>query len=93
DFGKVITTYKDGRKNETEEMDLAELIDVKGWRAQGNKFVHQSVVRIEKMEEPPKEKEESKAESLDLDNLKKTIKSEVENEENQLGLFGGNTED
>lgn len=90
--GKVITTYKEGKKNESEELDLIELIDVKGWKAHGNRFVHQSVVRIEKVKVPESEKEEE-APRVNPEKLKNTIEDEIEEDENQLGLFGETNED
>jgi len=90
--GKVITTYKEGKKNENEELDLIELIDVKGWKAHGNRFVHQSVVRIEKVKVPQSEKEEE-APKMNPEELKNTKEDEIEEDENQLGLFGETNED
>jgi topoisomerase-4 subunit A len=90
--GKVITTYKEGKKNESEELDLIELIDVKGWKAHGNRFVHQSVVRIEKVKVPESEKEEE-APKGNPEELKNTKEDEIEEDENQLGLFGETNED
>ncbi|MEQ6168652.1 MULTISPECIES: DNA gyrase/topoisomerase IV subunit A [unclassified Ekhidna] len=79
----VEVTYKDGRKHEKKKLDLMNLIDIKGWRAIGNKLPVQNVISVSLIkEEKPKEN------SIDLDEIKNTIKSEVEEEENQLGLFG-----
>ena len=79
----VEVTYKDGRKHEKKKLDLMNLIDIKGWRAIGNKLPVQNVISVSLIkEEKPKEN------TIDLDEIKKTIKSEVEEEENQLGLFG-----
>ncbi|WP_425391572.1 DNA gyrase/topoisomerase IV subunit A [Ekhidna sp.] len=79
----VEVTYKDGRKHEKKKLDLMNLIDIKGWRAIGNKLPVQNVISVSLIkEEKPKEN------TIDLDEIKNTIKSEVEEEENQLGLFG-----
>ncbi|MEP4531586.1 MAG: DNA gyrase/topoisomerase IV subunit A [Cyclobacteriaceae bacterium] len=91
----VEVVYKDGRKKEKREYELSEMIDVKGWKAIGNKFPLQTVQSVEliasesgdsEVEEPVKGEAESSA--VDLEQLKSSIKDEVEKEENQLGLFG-----
>ena len=81
----VEVKYKDGRKHETKKLDLMNLIDIKGWRAIGNKLPVQQVISVSLIQtEKP---------SLDLDAIKDEIKQEVEEEEkNQLGLFGENGE-
>ncbi|MEQ9467953.1 MAG: DNA gyrase/topoisomerase IV subunit A [Ekhidna sp.] len=79
----VEVTYKDGRKHEKKKLDLMNLIDIKGWKAIGNKLPVQQVISIDLIkEDKPRQAE------IDLDAIKNTIKSEVEEEENQLGLFG-----
>ena len=78
----VEVTYKDGRKHEKKKLDLMNLIDIKGWRAIGNKLPVQNVISVNLI------KEEKKQDSIDLDEIKNAIRSEVEEEENQLGLFG-----
>lgn len=83
----VEVKYKDGRKHETKKLDLMNLIDIKGWKAIGNKLPVQQVISVDLIkDEKPKKAE------IDLDAIKNTIKSEVEEEENQLGLFGGKKE-
>lgn len=79
----VEVTYKDGRKHEKKKLDLMNLIDIKGWKAIGNKFPVQSVIAVDLVKgEAPK---------IDLDAIKSEIQHEVEEEEkNQLGLFGEN---
>lgn len=79
---EVLVKYKDGKKQEEKEMELAELIEVKGWKALGNKFPIQTILSVESVG-----KEENKGEEVDLEKLKDTIKHEVEEEENQLDLF------
>lgn len=83
DTSKVNITYKDGRKHEQATLDLAEVIDVKGWKAIGNKCPYQNILSAEQKEE----KKEEATEDIDLQQLKASIKNEVEEEENQLGLF------
>jgi topoisomerase IV subunit A len=100
----VEVTYKDGRKHEIKKLDLMNLIDIKGWKAIGNRLPVQQVISVDlvKSEEPKKVEKrlESATESeakketptepkIDLDALKNNVKNEVEDEENQLGLFGG----
>ena len=75
------------------ELTLTDLIDVKGWKAIGNKFPVQNVTKIE-AEQPfiplvEIEIKKPEADSTDLiEKLKNDIKDEVEDEDNQLGLFG-----
>lgn len=83
----VEVTYKDGRKHEKKKLDLMNLIDIKGWKAIGNKLPIQGVISVDLIkEEKPRQAE------IDLDAIKNTIKFEVEEEENQLGLFGDKKE-
>lgn len=79
----VEVKYKDGRKHEVKKLDLMNLIDIKGWKAIGNKLPVQQVISVGlvKSEKPV----------VDLDAIKDEVKQEVEEEEkNQLGLFGQN---
>ena len=87
DQAPVVVKYKDGRSHKTKEYNLEELIDVKGWKALGNKFPVQSIIEVTQVQE--EEKTESKDTTGDLERLKSEIKEEVEKEENQLGLFEG----
>ena len=78
-------TYKEGRKHEKKKLDLMSLIDIKGWKAIGNKLPVQQVISVSLVE--------TEAPKLDLDAIKEEVKNEVEEEEkNQLGLFGGDEE-
>lgn len=87
---KVEATYRVKNKHEKQEYELASLIEVKGWRALGNKFPVQGLVRVEdRSPEPPKEEEKP----IDLEELKNTVKDEVEEEDNQMDLFGGGKTD
>ena len=68
------------------ELQLEQLIEVKGWKAVGNKFPIQSIVKIEQLNKP---KEEVMDEAT-LDALKKSVEEEVDKEDkDQLGLFDG----
>lgn len=92
----VEVVYKDGRKKEKKEYELSEMIDVKGWKAIGNKFPIQTVLSVELIAsesgepegESQPDKQDGESSSVDLEQLKSSIKDEVEKEENQLGLFG-----
>ncbi len=82
----VEVKFKDGRKHTTRKLDLMNLIDIKGWKAIGNKLPVQQVISVDlvKTEKAPEP-------ALDLDAIKNEVKNEVEEEEkNQLGLFGSN---
>lgn len=82
----VEITYKDGRKHEQKRLDLINLIDIKGWKAIGNKLPVQNVIKAELVKTEP-------VAPIDLEALKDEVKNEVEDEENQLGLFGENGKD
>ncbi|WP_258104607.1 DNA gyrase/topoisomerase IV subunit A [Marinoscillum sp. MHG1-6] len=92
DSAPVEVSYKDGRKKEKKEYDLSEMIDVKGWKAVGNKFPIQTVSEIapRAVQQPVQEKDTEEG-PMDLETLKDNIRHEVEDEENQLGLFGGDS--
>jgi len=70
-------TYQVGRKYEEAVLDLESFIDVKGWKAQGNKLTEN---RIKKVELVSFEKEEPKEENNQVDESPKGPKD-------QLGLF------
>ena len=78
----VEVTYKDGRKHARKKLDLTNLIDIKGWKALGNKLPVQNILRVDLLA--------SEKQAMELETLKATVKVEVEDEETQLGLFGGN---
>lgn len=97
---EVEVTYREKNKHLKEVYKLEDQIDVKGWKAIGNKFPVQNiqkVVRIERKdevvaiesEENIKPVADEKPETL-LEKLKSEVKGEVEKEDNQLGLFGAN---
>ncbi len=83
---EVEVTYKEKNKKHTENLKLDDLIDIKGWRAMGNKLPVQNVQKVDEIKkEEPIEKEKP-----DLESLKQVIKEEVDKEDKeQLGLFGG----
>ena len=81
----VNITYKDGRKHESKKLDLINLIDIKGWKAIGNKLPVQNVIKVELIESEP----EKAPPAIDLEALKATVKIEVEDEDDQLDLFNG----
>lgn len=83
---EVEVTYKEKNKKLKETYKLEELIDVKGWRAMGNKFPVQNVQSAEIIaKEEPKVEEPN-----DIEALKQAVKDEVDQEDKeQLGLFGG----
>ena len=77
-------TYKEKNKKLQKILNLDTLIDVKGWKALGNKFHLQNVVKIEAV---VNEDELEKPEKEDIELLKSFIQEEVEREDNQIGLF------
>ncbi len=88
----VNVVYKVKNRKAEKKIQLTDLIEVKGWKAIGNKFPVQNITRVEDSEddlspEKPQENNEYKPEDL-LEKLKKEVKSEVEEEDKQLGLFG-----
>ena len=79
----VEVTYKEGRKHEKRKLDLMSLIDIKGWKAIGNKLPVQQVIGVSLLKDETREQV-----APDIEAIKSTVKNEVEEEENQLGLFG-----
>lgn len=79
---KVKYVYQDGRKNAEAEFNLDEFIDVKGWKAQGNKLTENKVKTVEliSFDEEKEEKEIEVGDTIDLDVKPKGPKD-------QLGLF------
>ncbi len=86
---KVDVTYRVKNKHEHEAFELEELIDIKGWKAIGNKMPVQSLVKVE--EKATESNQSADDESLsNLDELKKAVRDEVEKEDDQqMGLFNG----
>ncbi len=85
---RVEVTYKEGRSKAKQELDLLEVIDIKGWKAIGNKCPLQNIQSVLHIQEEETPKVEPKGE-IDLGSLKEEIKNEVEDEDNQMDLFGG----
>ena len=80
----VSVTYKEKNKKLHKNLNLNSLIDVKGWKALGNKLSIQSIVKIELIN---KETKLENSEKKDIELLKSFIQDEVEREDNQTGLF------
>ncbi|XOV94748.1 MAG: DNA gyrase/topoisomerase IV subunit A [Bacteroidota bacterium] len=89
----VSVKYKDGRSHQTKDFDLTELIDVKGWKAVGNKLPVQNVLEIAQKMEENDDQTSDEADDDSLEQLKSSIKEEVEKEDNQLGLFKSATDE
>ncbi len=78
----VEVKYREGKKHVLKKLDLMSLIDIKGWKAIGNKLPVQQVIGVTLMT--------TSKPVVDLDAIKDQVKNEVEEEEkNQLGLFSG----
>ena len=74
---------KGDRKKSTADFRLEELIDVKGWKANGNKFPEQTITSI-KLKEAEDSSSEQKSGTIQpdfIEQLKQEVKKEVENEE------------
>ncbi len=79
---QVRMIFREGKKHLNETLDLQEIVDVKGWKAMGNKSPIQSIVKVEALESPNMSIKEDQA-----DEWTGSEKQEVEDED-QLGLFG-----
>ncbi len=66
---KAVFTYKDGRKNAEDSFLIDEFIDVKGWKALGNKFRDGKLVRVH-FEETEKSKTSASNEDPNHDSFK-----------------------
>ena len=80
---KANVTYRVKNKHHHQEYELTDLIEVKGWKALGNKFPIQGIVKVEALVS----EKVAESKSMDLEGLKNEIKEEVEEEDKQLGLF------
>ncbi len=90
DNSKLLVTYKDGRKHETQELDLSAVIDVKGWKAMGNKSPIQNILSAELIPEPTMESEEDPSDAMSAEHEEISMEqenspSELENEESKPG--------
>ncbi|MGB4839540.1 MAG: DNA gyrase/topoisomerase IV subunit A [Saprospiraceae bacterium] len=52
--------YNLGKTKESKEVSLTEFIDVKGWKAMGNRFIDSKLIKVEKLESDDAEAEETK---------------------------------
>ncbi len=103
DHSTVNISYKDGRKKEDKSLDLSEVIDVKGWRAMGNKCPIQNILEISFIAPESSVNEEEtqvngdgtpdSENKIDISSLKDSIKNAVEEEDSQLGLFSNDNDD
>ncbi len=78
----VSLTYRDGRKHDTQELSLVSIIDVKGWKAIGNKLSNEKVVKVELLSPQEEEREEASAEEIQsVTKAEKVVKPETKQEE------------
>lgn len=86
---QVEVTLKKDKETEKVEYDLDMLIDVKGWKAVGNRLTSHMVKSI-KLLEPIKKEEPQKAadDSLEVGTTIDLSSKEEEDDKDQLGLFG-----
>ena len=95
---KIELTHKAGRSEKmVTTYNLPSLIDVKGWKAQGNKLTNDKVLKIKLLEVDPEEEQRLKAEqdakstdgNLDVGtSINLDIKPKDEDDDkDQLGLF------
>lgn len=85
---KVNVKYTEKGKNAFQEFQLDQLIDVKGWKATGNKFAIDRIKEVTliestkpKQEAKPVEKQEDEKSTPSIDDLKASIAKEVAEEE------------
>lgn len=91
---QVSVTLKKGKEEEVMEYDLDMLIDVKGWKALGNKLSNYDVKSIQLLNNPQKSdaKDDKEGDSEDSEDLEVgstvdlSVKKDKDDEE-QLGLF------
>ena len=92
-------SHKSGGSKQEEEVNLAEFIDVKGWKAGGNKVGEYKILKVEHLN-PPKPEEEKPEEkkdepSTDLFSQKEEVKKNDSNDDkgNDEPLKAGDTID
>ena len=79
DKSPVITyQYNVGKTKETKEVTLAEFIEVKGWKALGNRLIDSKLIKVEKLTPEAIEK------TVDADPIEDTDEQESETEENTI---------
>jgi topoisomerase-4 subunit A len=77
----VITySYKKDNKKQEEELSLAEFIDIKGWKALGNKLGDYKILKVTELTEDSDEEIENEAEEK---NVKKNTNKNVTNKDNK----------
>lgn len=86
-------TFKDGRKHESEELDLTEFIDVKGWKALGNRLHDGKLIKIESIEIEEDENEEPKtSDTSDTSNeTSDIVQTSLFDDEESSGYSAGDT--
>jgi topoisomerase-4 subunit A len=73
---KVEIKYKDGKTLETKELALADLIDVKGWKAMGNKVGEFKVTKVQEIAQPKEE-----------EIVEEQVENKVQKDSQQVDLF------
>lgn len=63
---KIKYSHKSGGTKQEEEVDMAEFIDVKGWKASGNKVGDYKVLKVEHLNPPPAAPVEPKVEEIEV---------------------------
>jgi topoisomerase-4 subunit A len=79
-----------GKEKELLELDLDMLIDVKGWKAIGNKLTNYKVLEIKLLKNKPNKEDIPKGERQEVDDLEigSTLSFKIKkDEDDQLGLF------
>jgi topoisomerase-4 subunit A len=65
-------TFMNGKSREEKEVILADFIDVKGWKALGNKLLEGKLVKIEKIQNSPEESETEEPSSEEISIVRDT---------------------
>ncbi len=52
--------YNAGKTKESKDVEIIDFIDVKGWKAMGNRFIDSKLIKVEKLESDDAEAEETK---------------------------------
>jgi len=79
----IVVTYKNGKEKVEEAFDIAEIIDIKGWKAIGNRLVDTKLIKVTPQEVDEPIDAESNTESSD---------SKASSNAAQVDLFGNPTE-
>lgn len=89
-------TYKMRGSEDVQELDIAEFIDVKGWKAKGNKLEDKKITGVKEvvLEDLPEELEPEKTEKKKVENPESQVKSEPKKKDVKEGkLHAGDTID